>query len=340
MVERGISEKGTAYSSSWEEAHYRPIIAKYMTEIDRLREIMRRQVEEKEQKIALNSFNVKVCASFILALAASVAAASTPAQAQTLTHRYSMNGNANDSVGGANGIVMGKVTFTMSAGVNGTANFPGGNSGGTPSPPSYIRLPSATVRNLQDATVEVFVTSFSGGMTFVGGNNGYYQALFAVSSPYTDGTTQSNYAILTVNRDPANLIGAGIGIAGRTSSGPETTIASGFALPKTGGLVTLVFQGYKKVGDMGTETIYLNGDLVAKGGTFFSYKDVAEVNGVSGTVVFDTVGIGGGSPYNDFCFNGTINEVRIWSGALTAAQVLADYKAGPSTVAAIAPSAH
>ncbi len=249
-----------------------------------------------------------------------------------------MNGNANDSVGGANGVVVGKVTFTTAPGVNGAANFPGGNSGGTPSPPSFIRLPSATVRNLQDATVEIFVKSFSGGVTSVAGSNGYYQALFAVSSPYTDGATQSNYAILTANRDPANLIGAGIGIAGRTSSGPETTIASGFALPKTGGMVTLVFQGFKKVGEIGTETIYLNGDLVAKGGTFFSYKDVAEVNGVSGTVVFDTVGIGGGSPYNDPCFNGSITEVRLWSGALSASQVAADYKAGPGTVAAAAPA--
>ncbi len=286
----------------------------------------------------MKRFNVRNCAVFVYVSAALMAAAFAPVQAQTLTHRYSMNGNANDSVGGANGIVMGKVTFTTAPGVNGAANFPGGNSGGTPSPPSYIRLPSVTVRNLQDATVEIFVTSFSGGMTFVGGNNGYYQALFSVSSPYTDGTTQSNYAILTANRDPANLIGAGIGIAGRTSSGPETTIASGFPLPKTGGLVTLVFQGFKKVGGIGTETIYLNGDLVAKGGTFFSYKDVAEVNGVSGTVVFDTVGIGGGSPYNDPCFNGGMTEVRIWSGALSAAQVQADYKAGPGTIAAASPT--
>lgn len=287
----------------------------------------------------MKRFHARSYAAFVCGSAAFAAAAFAPAQAQTLTHRYSMNGNANDSVGGANGIAVGKVTFTKTAGVNGVAKFPGGNSSGTPSPPSFIRLPSATVRNLQDATIEVFVTSFSGGLPLVGGNNGYYQALLSVSSPYTDGTTQSNYAILTANRDPANLIGAGIGIAGRTSSGPETTIASGFPLPKTGGMVTLVFQGYKKVGDMGTETIYLNGDLVAKGGTFFSYKDVAEVNGVSGTAVFDTVGIGGGSPYNDACFNGSITEVRLWSGALSAAQVLADYKAGPSTVAAAAPAA-
>ncbi len=50
--------------------------------------------------------------------------------------------------------------------------------------------------------------------------------------------------------------------------------------------------------------------------------------------MFDTVGIGGGSPYNDACFNGAITEVRLWSGALSAAQVSAEYKAGPSVVAA------
>ncbi len=266
------------------------------------------------------------------------AASSLAAGAQTLTHRYSMNGNANDSVGGVNGFVTGRVTFTTSPGVNGVATFPGGNPTGTPTPASYIRLPNVTVNGLQDATVEIFVTKFSGGMPYIGDANGFYQALFDVSSSYNLGKYQTNYVILTVNRDRANLIGAGIGVAGRINNGPETVISSGFDLPKTGGLVTLVYQGFKKVGDMGTVTIYLNGDLVARGGTFFSFADVAAAKDGVGAVGINTVGIGGGSPYPDPTFNGSITEARIWSGALSPAQVMADFKAGPAVVAATSPT--
>ena len=277
--------------------------------------------------------NSTLAASLLLNLCAMQA---LPTQAQTLMHRYSMNGNGNDSIGGANAMVVGNVNFIASTGVNGVATFPGGNSSGSPAPPAYLRLPNTTVNGLQNATVEIFVTKFSGGAPYLGDTNGYYQALFDVSNSYLDGKFQTNYVLLTANRDMRNMGGGGLGVAARTNGGPEAPLGSGIPLPTTGGLVTLVYSGFKNVGDMGTVTIYLNGDLVARAGTCFSFADVASAKGGEGAVGIDTVGIGGGSPYKDPTFNGSITEVRIWNGALTPAQVMADYKAGPGIVAATA----
>ena len=256
-----------------------------------------------------------------------------PAGAQTLLHRYSMNGDARDSVGNAPGQVVGNVTFTTAPGVNGVATFPGGNSSGSPKPPSFLRLPASTVSGLQNATVEIFTTRFSGGAPYVGDSNGYYQALFDVSNAYLDGKFQTNYVLLTVNRDPLNRAGSGLGIDARVSNGPDTTVAAGFPLPIKGGLVTLVFSGFTRPGGMGVETIYLDGALVARCGTAFSLAAVASAKGGDGPVGIDTVGIGGGSPFKDPTFNGEVTEVRLWSGALSPAQVQAEYAAGPGVVA-------
>ncbi len=273
----------------------------------------------------------------VTAVAASLGSVALSAHAQTLLHRYSMNGSAKDSAGKADGTVVGKVTFTTTPGVNGVATFPGGNSSGIPRRPSYISLPASVTRNLQDATIEIYVTRFSGGQPSLNGSDGYYQPLLSVSTPYTDGKTQPNYAMLMANRDPANFFGSGLGMASRVNGTQEMILGSGFDLPKAGGLVTLVFQGFHKVGDVGTMTIYLNGELAVRAGTFFTFKDVAELNSPSGTAVLEAVCIGGGSSYPDPTFNGDITEVRVWSGALSAAQVLADYKAGPATVTALSP---
>ena len=259
--------------------------------------------------------------------------AASPAAAQTLLHRYSMNGDARDSVGNAPGQVVGGVTFTTAPGVNGVATFPGGNSSGSPKPASYIRLPATTVSGLQNATVEIFTTRFSGGAPYLGDSNGYYQALFDVSNGYLDGKYQTNFVILTVNRDPLNRGGSGLGIDARVNNGPDTVLAAGFPLPTKGGLVTLVFSGFTRPGGMGVETIYLDGALVARCGTVFSFAAVASAKGGDGPVGIDTVGIGGGSPFKDPTFNGDVTEVRIWSDALSPAQVQADYAAGPGVVA-------
>lgn len=239
--------------------------------------------------------------------------AALPASAQTLTHRYSFSDAtgstiAADSVGGANGTVNNNVAFS-----GGIATFGGGSSN---SNPSYISLPLSTVSTLQDATLEFYTTSFSPGT-----NN--YEGIFSLATPFPDTT---NYTVLTANR----ASGQGIGTGSRINNGNENqNVVTGTNL--TGGqLVTVVYSGFTGVGSTGTETIYVNGVNVAAGPTVYSFADVT----AAGATV---VGIGGGSPFNDPTYQGSMTEVRLWSGAFTGAQVAADYNAGPDTLGVAAP---
>ena len=70
-----------------------------------------------------------------------------------LTHDYTFSGNANDSVGNANGTVFGGVTFT-----SGGATFDGAIH-----PASYIKLPSDLISGYDVVTFEAFYTATSTG---------------------------------------------------------------------------------------------------------------------------------------------------------------------------------
>lgn len=241
-----------------------------------------------------------------------------PSSAQALIHRYSFNGNAKDSVGTADGTVVGSVTLATAPGVNGAAIFPGGTSSTSP---SYIQLPTSSVSALQNATVEVFTTNFAVPKDVQGQPGGKFQALFAAGTSYGNLT---NYAILCPNRD-----GAGIGIGTRANNAAETVVTSHDPLPAMYGnhVVDLVFSGFSTVGSTGVETIYLDGVQVAQGATVNSFARVA-----AGTGGITTVGIGGGSPFNDPTFIGAMCEVRIFDGSLTASQIAANVNAGPAVL--------
>ena len=254
------------------------------------------------------------------ALTALCAVSALPGNTQTLTHRYSFNGNANDSVGGANGTVVGSVTFQSdpNGGVNGEADFPGGSSSNAP---AYISLPTSTVSGLQNATIELYTTNFDS-------TGGAFQALFSVANKYNGSTV--NYSILSANR-----AGAGIGTGARINNGAETVIGSPGPLPDglEDHVVDLVYSGFTHIGGVGTETIYFDGSPVAQGQTVFSFADVASGNGGIGAV-----GIGGGSPFNDPTLIGGMNEFRIYNGALTADQINMNINSGPAVVAVNIPS--
>ena len=196
--------------------------------------------------------------------------------------------------------------------VNGEADFPGGSSSVNP---AYISLPTSTVSGLQNATIELFTTSFDS-------TGGAFQPLFSVASKYNNLT---NYSILSPNRG-----GAGMGTGARINNGAETVVASPDPLPDglENHVVDLVYSGFTRVGSMGTETIYLDGSQVAQGQTVFSFADVASGNGGIGAV-----GVGGGSPFNDPTLLGGLNEFRIYNGALTANQINLNINAGPGVVA-------
>src|SRR5271169_2966832 len=77
------------------------------------------------------------------------------ASAQTLQHRYSFSSDATDSVGGANGTLVGNAFIT-----NGALKLPGGGTSG--SPQGYVSLPTGIVSNDASITVECWVTDTEG----------------------------------------------------------------------------------------------------------------------------------------------------------------------------------
>lgn len=252
-------------------------------------------------------------ANTLAALVALGALSALPAGAQALIHRYSLNGNANDTVGSAHGSVVGNVTLSSQPGVNGAAVFAGDRSSANP---GYVSLPTGAVSGLQNATVEIFTTNFN-----MYPDSRHWQALFSVGTPYGN---QTNYVILAANRADG-----GIGTGARTNNGPETKVIAHDPLPvwRQNHIVHLVFSGFTGVGSMGTETIYLDGQQVAQGPTVFSFANVAAGAGGIGTV-----GIGGGACYDDPTFSGSMNEVRIYNGALSPAQITSDVDAGPGVL--------
>jgi hypothetical protein len=264
---------------------------------------------------------------YLLALVAVLACLpSAPVQAQNLIHRYSFHGSANDSVGTANGTIIGNVTIQTDGSspmANGTAVFGGGTM---TSSPSYISLPPSVVSGLQNASIEIFTTNFN-VPNDNGGNGSRYQTLFAAATANPDTT---NYMILSPDRGTPSGLDA-LGIATRISNGSEINAVAVNPLPAwvQNHVIDVVYSGFTGIGSTGTETLYLDGTVVASTPTTLSFAAMnATPEGIA------QVGIGGGSPFNDPTFSGSINEVRIFDNALSTTQIAANVAAGPGTVAA------
>jgi hypothetical protein len=80
--------------------------------------------------------------------------------------------------------------------------------------------------------------------------------------------------------------------------------------------------------------LYDNGTLVATQ----IYPDNTYCPGSIGGAGGTTQNMLGNDVYGDAQFGGTIYELRIWNGALSSSQVMADYAAGPNVVPAITPA--
>jgi hypothetical protein len=253
------------------------------------------------------------------ALGGLLAFSAPEAAGQALVHRYSFNGGAADSVGEADGTVVGNVTFQADATqVNGVAVFGGGTSSASP---GYVRLPVTAVSGLQNATIEIFTTNFNVPKDLFNQPGGKFQTLFAMATAYGN---QTNYVVMSPNRD-----GAGVGVGARTYSLAENVVAAHDPLPVWRGnhVIDVVYSGFAGIGTRGTLTLYVDGLKTAQGQTAFSMARVAAAPGG-----VTTVGIGGGSPFNDPTFSGSICEFRIFGGALSAAQIAADVDAGPAVL--------
>jgi Concanavalin A-like lectin/glucanases superfamily len=224
---------------------------------------------------------------------------------QTLQHRYSFNGNVNDSVGGANGTLVGNAYIT-----NNTLVLPGGGNSDNPS--GYVNLPNGIVTNCTSITVEAWVTDVAGstwaeawcfGDTAAGPGNPPTSGTAYISLIPHSGEDDFRAAFNLTGSDEIDVIDT----AGPLPLNTEEYAVVTYDAPST------------------TARLYLNGTQVA---TASIPTNLAPSN--FGNTYNNWFGRDewGGDPM----FAGSLDEVRIWNGAVSPLYISLSALAGPGVV--------
>ncbi|MDB6068165.1 MAG: C-terminal target protein [Pedosphaera sp.] len=225
----------------------------------------------------------------------------------SLIHRWSFSESAGmtttaDSVGNANGTVVGGAAFT---GV-GQLNLLGSNG--------YVNLPNGLISGLTNVTFEAWVT-WNGGAAwqriFDFGNN---------SNGENNQGTGLTYLILTPSSGGGMLRFA----ASTNSGGGEVGVNGPSALIV--GQRTHVAVAYDFVA--GTAVLYADGQRVASGVASIPLGGITDINDWLGRSNW------GGDPY----FTGSLDEFRIYSGVLSDAAVAASFAGGANALFGPAPT--
>jgi hypothetical protein len=227
-----------------------------------------------------------------------------------LLHRYSFSdSNVVDSVGGANGqaLVNPNITTPPPNPVvfnNGQAFMDG--SGG------YIQLPAGLVSSLSNVTFEAWVT-WNGG--------GAWQNIFVFGNTDTGGAGEFGiFGTPTHNGTGMFRLGFGNSDPGFNN---EFDVDSPNLFPTNAS--THLVVSYAPVD--GGSRIYINGKFNASGGAPFPLSDLQ-----------DALNYLGRSGYNgDPPYNGSFDEFRIYSGALSGVEVGNNYVSGPNMNATLPP---
>jgi hypothetical protein len=223
-------------------------------------------------------------------------------RAFTLTHRWSFNdGTANDSVGGANGTLVGTASVA-----GGTLVLPGGANG-----TAYLQLPAGIVSSMTNCTWEVWCkrTAVAGwGRIFDFGSN----------SGGTNATgTGQTYVFLT----PDSAGGAAPPRFAFTtnSNGAENPVLTATAQVTDGttNVYTVVFDFTKNF-----SALYTNGTQTATGTTPLPLSGLLDYNNWMGRSQWAA----------DPDLNGTIDEFRMWEGRLLPGELAQSVTNGPNTL--------
>jgi len=228
-----------------------------------------------------------------------------------LTHRYSFVNDASDSVGGPawKGRLVSPNGGAAAAIAHGLA-LPGNTHGGF-GYSGYVSLPSGILTNTTSLTVECWVTQNQA--------NGWAEVWdFGVNG-------NENFALIPYpenNNDDLE-------VAFNPNNNDIYTASSVVFPTKTEQYVCLTYDNFTLTG-----SLYTNGVLVATQ----IYPNATYCPGSIGGAGGTTENLLGNDVYGDAQFSGTIYELRIWNGALSPSQVLADYVAGPNILPAIPPT--
>jgi autotransporter-associated beta strand protein len=227
------------------------------------------------------------------AVAATVLGLSGQHAGAALTHRYSFDGNVNDSVGTANGTIGGTDATAYS---NGSIVFTG--SAGAAG--NYVLLPAGVVPNTLNAstTIEVFGNYQDSGFWPRIFDFGSGQAVNFFLTPRSGGeevrarikTTQTN-----------------------AETGPVAFGAVQYGVDQT---YTVVLDGAAK-----TLTLYRNGGLMGSAPITSSLDALAQTQNYIGK-----------SQYPDANLKGTMDEFRIYDNALAQRQVIINHVLGPNNM--------
>jgi hypothetical protein len=230
---------------------------------------------------------------------ASFLALSSIAPAATLAHRYSFN-NASDSVGGANAVLVGGASFT-----GGQLELPGGGPR-----TNYATLPiSSTLAANASLTVEAWFT---------------LDNLSDWSKIWMFGTPGAENALSYIGFTPR------MGASGNVPKVDFDSSISAIEFNTAGGTNPAVMGSATEyyvatIFDSASDTMsfYINGVLA----------DSASMGGGNVTQLNTTQNfLGAAVNFGDPDIDGRINELRIWSGALTPAQVAQNNALGPNVV--------
>jgi uncharacterized protein YjdB len=221
--------------------------------------------------------------------------------AQVLENEWSFNEpsgstTATDSVSGANITLMGGTSLG-----GGVLTLPGGNG-------NYAELPSGILSTYTNSiTIETWVTD-NGGQEW--------------SRAWSFGNNTGDYIDLIPTSGSANNIGNNQGeVTGFwtefNNNGVRDAVSFGTVPTAIEEYITMVLDVPHQ-----TARIYLNGGQVAKATVTFAPSDM----GVTANNWL------GRDEYGDPIFNGTFDEMRIWSGAVSQRYLSASTVAGPGVV--------
>jgi len=230
-----------------------------------------------------------------------------------LTHQYTFNdGTANDSVGSANGTLMGAATVSGGqvhlTGASGTyANLPG---------------PTIAINTYIDATFEGW---------FIYNDTRAWQRLFDFGATYPSSTSGADYIFYTPNTIDSPGVNRVAIVNQFQTIFPREDRANGGPTLSTGTehYVAVVLDGGMN-GGSGTMAVYVDGLLNAASGVnpvglswaFRPLQNIENTNAYLGRSNF----------LNDPYLNGAIDEFNIYNTALDAATIAAHYAAGPVPV--------
>jgi hypothetical protein len=206
-----------------------------------------------------------------------------------IIHRYSFTNDASDSVGGANGTLMGNAIVS------------GGQLVLDGTPGTYLDISpiGPDIGNLNDATIEAWVT-------WDEPNNLYWERIFDF------GNDTTTYMFLSTH---PNAHGPRFAIT-IDGNGDESQVETGSPFPF--GVETHIAITIDSVNQIGT--MYVNGQVA---GVIYGYTATPSAMGVTSNNYL------GKSQWPDPYFNGSFNEFRIYGRALSAAEIAASYAGGP-----------